>query len=148
MRYVLKTWEAQMVWRDRDEIGYDDYYNYLFKMAVEAPEHIDGFIIFDSEYPIAISLWDTDEPKHCVGLSNICNTHYKGLSAHIMTETCRILYEQGVETLNMGGSETKDLNEFKERTFRPQLSLQIHSAQLAQQNFIPRQQSLEVFAAQ
>lgn len=128
MRYVLKTWEAQMIWRDKDDIDFEDYYNALFMLAVKNPKHIDGFILFDKEFPIAISLWDPPNNKQIVGLSNICNTMYRGLSSFLMAKTCEVLFDQGVEFVNMGGSETKDLDAFKTQRLRPVKSLDIYSA--------------------
>ncbi|HCK32469.1 MAG: hypothetical protein CMH32_07250 [Micavibrio sp.] len=130
MKYVQKLWEAQMIFMDKETMDISSYYNELFNLTQLAPEKYTGLIFIADDQPVGYTIAEIVSPKDAVGLANICDTRIKKMAAYQAAKLCEHLNEQGIEKLNIGGSETKGLNDSKISNYRPSESIELLSARV------------------
>jgi hypothetical protein len=100
----------------------------LLKMLETNKFRLQGVKCTILESLVGYSLWERPSSRGttanlfaCVGLKE-----YKGLSAYLVVEACRILSEDKITYVNLGGSETNGLDRHK-RFFSPVKTLEIVS---------------------
>ena len=124
MEYLLHRWVSQ---RAADQLEYENLYapyEALFSMGINPLSELYGLMIYVDNQLEALGLWDISGSVRKTGnlFVNLCNTTIKGLSEFLIVKCCEMLYGQNIEHLNIGGSETEGLDNFK-RKFHPQSAL-------------------------
>jgi len=130
MRAALKFWEGNMIFNAKDTSDMSDFYIALFRIMEENPEAIDGLFFMQGRKSLGFSVWDTPSAGAANLLVSLCDTSVAELADYQVIESCRALHERGVETLNMGGSETQSLDSFKAK-YQPRESLKVLSADVS-----------------
>ena len=76
----------------------------------------------------AATIWDISNAKNCTAnvYINLCNVMYRGLSEFSVKTTAETLYAQGIQYMNLGGSETAGLDRYKKK-FVPAYSIDLCS---------------------
>ena len=79
---------------------------------------------------VAFTLWDVSNTQNPTANrhANLCDNSYVGLSDYVMKATAHTLYAQGIHRLNIGGSETASLDDYKNK-FLPAISINLCSVQ-------------------
>jgi hypothetical protein len=102
-----------------------------------------GHIFFVNDQVEAVTMWEL--PNNSLQIANawvsLCNTSCKGLSEFVMKTTAEALWEHGVPYINYGGSETKGLDDYKNK-YVPAYSLDLCSIDVAISGFDPVLRSL------
>ncbi len=125
-------------WANHNAANRDEYeslsapYESLFAWSLEKDSGLSGLMIFVDDALQAIGLWDVSnaERKTANLFANFCNVGINGLSEMLIVKSCEALSAQGVGYLNLGGSETANLDRFKAK-FDPALSLERCSLDIA-----------------
>jgi hypothetical protein len=89
---------------------------------------LDGLVFVIENQIQAVTIWDVSNPQHKMAnlYMNLCNVTYRGLSEFSIKATAAKLCEDGVPLLNLGGSETAGLDNYKNK-FAPVLSINLCS---------------------
>ncbi|MDD3028870.1 MAG: phosphatidylglycerol lysyltransferase domain-containing protein [Alphaproteobacteria bacterium] len=102
-----------------------------------------GHIFFVDEKVQAVTMWEL--PNNALQIANawvsLCNAHCNGLSEFVMKTTAEALWERGIPYINYGGSETKGLDDYKNK-YVPVYSLDLCSIDVALEGFDPILRSL------
>lgn len=133
MQSVLKFWEGNMIYNEKDTDDMADFYHAFFDAIKNDVIPVNGLIFMDGKRPAGFTVWDQTSLDSAVSLVNLSDTTVTGLSEFQRVSTCKVLHDNGVQYFNMGGSETAGLDEFK-RKFNPVKSLKIHSATVTYQH--------------
>jgi hypothetical protein len=78
------------------------------------------------------TVWDISNAKNCTAnlYMNLCNMAHRGLSEFCIKATAEILFAQGIQYMNLGGSETSGLDHYKKK-FIPAFSIDLCSLETA-----------------
>jgi len=102
-----------------------------------------GHIFFVDNCVQAVTMWE--HPNNTLKIANawvsLCNTKCKGLSEFVMKTTAEALWDIGVPYVNYGGSETKGLDDYKNK-YVPAYSLDLCSVDVAIKGVDPVLRSL------
>ncbi|MDD4616157.1 MAG: hypothetical protein PHW76_03450 [Alphaproteobacteria bacterium] len=103
-------------------------YEALFSHSIDKSSGLSGQMIFVDGVLQAVGLWDVSNShrKTANVYVNFCNTKIPGLSEFSMVACCRTLHNQGIDYVNLGGSETKNLDAYK-RKFAPAITIDLCS---------------------
>lgn len=106
-------------------------YDSLFSWSMEKESGLEGLMVFVDDTLQAVGLWDVCNPRRDTAnlFVNFCNVTLPGLSELLIVKSCERLQANGVAYLNLGGSETPGLDNFK-RKFDPAFSLDLRSYQV------------------
>lgn len=130
MRAVLKFWEGNMIFNEKDTEDMGDFYHELFAIMEKYPETINGLFYLKGRKPLGFAVWDKTTDKAANMFVNLGDTSIPGLSDYQMVTTCQALSEQGFKRVNLGGSEIQSLDAFKAK-YMPAESLKILSAEVS-----------------
>ncbi len=105
-----------------------DPYECLISWSTERTLGLSGLMVFIDNKLQAVTLWDVSngQQKTANLFVNFCNIDIIGLSDFMVVESCKTLRDQGVDYLNLGGSESDGLDSFK-RKFCPARSINMCS---------------------
>ncbi|MDD4616001.1 MAG: phosphatidylglycerol lysyltransferase domain-containing protein [Alphaproteobacteria bacterium] len=103
-------------------------YETLFSHGIDKSSGLSGQMIFVDGKLQAVGLWDVsnNHRKTANVYVNFCNTEIPGLSEFSMVQCCGTLHNQGIEYVNLGGSETENLDAYK-RKFAPAITIDLCS---------------------
>lgn len=150
LRYVLKIWQASMIWNDKDIDDINSYYELLFSYINNQPAHFDGLIFIDEhDMPAGFSIWEKPFHNQTVFLANLCDIKVAHLSYYQRMRSCAVLAQEGTLHLNIGGSETKGLDQAKRHVFSPAKSIQLYTSELhiaENENQIPQNSTAHTLA--
>lgn len=106
-------------------------YERLFELADELNGRISGLVFFLGTELVGFNMWDIAiHNKEIANQFAICSKSIiKGLSEWQTIIMSEFLQNQGVRYINLGGSETHDLDRFK-RKFSPFLSQEMHTIEV------------------
>ncbi len=78
---------------------------------------IDGHLFFVDGQLEAVTMWELPNTSLNVANAwvNLCNTGHNGLSEFVMKTTAETLSGRGIQYINYGGSETKGLDDYKNK---------------------------------
>jgi hypothetical protein len=93
-------------------------YQALLSLLVDEINQLGSLLFYKDEKLVGISVWETCTPTMALLHTNIANVFPKGLPHFLIRETCAYLYDTGIEYVNLGGSETPGLDQFK-KSFGP-----------------------------
>lgn len=125
-KYKFKNFFIYMIksffrYKKNDISTPDDYSNMITTIPQgEINKDYIKKIIYINKKPLAFVCTEQINHESCHGLyANVClYQESKWLSEYVMIETSKLLNDLGIRYLNMGGSETKGLDDFK-RKFLP-----------------------------
>jgi hypothetical protein len=103
-------------------------YQKIMEMLASPCFRLDGFVLKIDGAIQAFTLWDLSNGKAATAnrFANLCNLDYRGLPEFVTRYTAERLFISGIQYLNIGGSETVGLDQFKNK-FMPDYSLHLHS---------------------
>ncbi len=103
-------------------------YETLFSHSLDKALSLSGQMIFVDGQLQAAGLWDVsnNHQKTANVFVNFCNTEISGLSEFSVVKCCETLHGQGIDYVNLGGSETEQLDAYK-RKFAPAISIDLCS---------------------
>lgn len=105
---------------------------YQQTMDLLKDEHfnLDGLVFYIDGHIQAVTIWEPPNTSTQIANAwvNLSNTSYKGISEFVMKSVAETLYAKGILYLNFGGSETKGLDDYKEK-YIPTHSVQLCSMQ-------------------
>jgi hypothetical protein len=103
-------------------------YETLFSHSLDKSLGLSGQMMFVDGQLQAVGLWDVsnNQQKTANVYVNFCNTEISGLSEFSMVKCCETLHGQGIDYVNLGGSETEQLDAYK-RKFAPAISIDLCS---------------------
>lgn len=127
LRATLRFWEGNMILERKDTEDMSELYAALFDLMSDRKTEIEGLYSQRGRRPVGFSLWERSALGVANLFVNLCDTSITGLSDFQLVSSCRHLVEQGVDHLNMGGSELESLDAFKAK-FQPIKSISILSA--------------------
>lgn len=92
---------------------------------------LDGLVFILNHRVQAFTAWDTPANGMSIAnrFANLCNENILGLSDFVMQTVARELHHRNIQLLNLGGSETKGLDDYKTK-FIPEFSLDLCSAEI------------------
>lgn len=129
MRAVLKYWEGSMIFNSRDTQTMTEFYEEFFNILEEIHDGFDGLIYLQGKKPVGFSVWEVLDRKTANQFINLADSSITGLSDFQIVMSCTRLAEQDVRYLNLGGSEKKSLDQFKQK-YQPVKTLPLVSAQV------------------
>lgn len=134
MRSSILSWASGMVFSGNDsEHDMTGFYDALIEHVIKSPNMFDGFVLSDNREALGFSVWDnTGDTAN--SLASLSKRSMNGLSEFQKVTACRILSKKGIKRLNLGGSETETLNNFKLK-FQPCESISLHSYAVEFENF-------------
>lgn len=134
--------------RAEDKTEYENLYapyETLFSMSMNPLYGLKGLLVFIDDQLEGIGLWDVSGNQRKSGnmFVNLCNTAIKGLSEFLIVKCCEKLRQENVEYLNVGGSETEGLDNFKSK-FRPVISLNLSTVKVEANNYLMKKMKLPI----
>ena len=129
MRSVTRLWESRMIWSKKETDDMSDLHTTLMMLEEEHSNKTSGLAFFDGKYPVGFALWYQDDSKVANLLAHPCDVQVKGLAEYQIVKCCERLSTQGINRLNIGGSETSNLDRFKKK-FKPAHSILVKSAKV------------------
>lgn len=130
MKAVLHFWVGSLLASGLEQAEErTTFYTSLFNNLNECPSLFDGFVVHDRDEPVGFTVWDKGLHNIANSLASISRRSIKGLSEFQVVSACRILDEEGVAYLNLGGSENAELNTHKLK-FQPVHSIEINSYEI------------------
>lgn len=130
-RATLRFWEGTMILDRKDTPEMTQFYEHLFRILSTPIPEVGGLVFFKSARPVGFTIWENIGAGVANLYVNLCDTTITGLSDFQLVTTCQRLHEQGIEALNMGGSELPSLDEFKSK-FDPIATIDLYSARISQ----------------
>jgi len=90
--------------------------------------NLDGLVFFVDGVMEGAAMWEPPNTKTGIANAwvNLVNTEHKGICEFVMNSVSQTLFAEGIPFINYGGSETKGLDNFKEK-YGPAHSVQLHS---------------------
>lgn len=131
IKTIQHQWAAVQYQNNKAEPNQDliSFYEHMNKVFESHPKELQGLVFYQNAQPVAYNVWAlTTDRQHAVGIANPQTNYAPGLSAFVMYATCQFLRDNGVETLNIGGSETENQHFFKKNRYVPVKSLPVRSA--------------------
>ena len=125
---LLHRWASHSATTTEEYDNLYSPYENLFANSMDDGRGLAGLMIIVDDVLQAISLWDVSNRNRKTAnlFVNISNTEIKGLSELLIVKSCETLLAEGIEFLNLGGSETAGLDAYK-RKFCPVQSLELFS---------------------
>lgn len=140
IRASILLWASGMIFAG-NETGHDmtEFYDVLVKHIVMFPSLFDGFAVTNGKEALGFSVWD------CTGdtansLASLSKRAVDGISEFQKVTACKILAEKGIKYFNLGGSETKTLDDFKMK-FQPCESVDIYTYDV---DYVPFDSTMDV----
>lgn len=135
MRASILIWAALRI-NAGAESGYNmrEFYDATVKLISALPNSLEGFVVSHNGEPAGFSVWH-EAGDTANGLASLSRRSIKGMSEYMMVNTCQKLEARGVDKYNIGGSETKGLDQFKLK-FLPAESIQLNSYNVEYKNLI------------
>jgi len=130
----IMIWAGLMTFKDKKTHEMTGFYTALLKAMNVAPELFDGFVLIYQNEPIGFTIWDNCQTKTVSALANLSKRSIPYLSEYQLIRACQILNEKGVDQLDLGGSESQDLDAFKLK-LKPSSSVSLQSYQVNYNNF-------------
>ena len=132
---LLHRWVSKNAGSPYEYRNLYDPYETLFSWALNQQAGMSGAMIFIGSRLEAVGLWDISNIKRRTAnlFVNLCNTEIKGLSEFLIIRAAETLLGEGIQFLNMGGSETAGLDHYK-RKFIPDTSLPLASWSLSKKD--------------
>lgn len=126
MRASIFIWAGLMIDAGK-ESGHDmtEFYDTLVKLITSYPAMFDGFILSHQGEPAGFTIWDRAEGVSNA-LASLPRRSIRNMSSYQIITMCERLAEKGIKYVNLGGSETPELDRFKLK-FRPVDSLDLNS---------------------
>ena len=129
------------LWAEKRELGQyslEDFItsqNCLFNYLHVRELNIEGEIYFYKDCPVGFSIWDYSQSNNdlCNFFNMVFDNNIKGISEKIILTICQYIKSQGRDKLNIGGSETYGLNQFKKK-FCPSYSYNLSSYEIHKAN--------------
>lgn len=92
-----------------------DPYKKIFELHASDDFNLDGLVFIIDGAIQGLTIWEMPNSKNAVANSwvNICNTGYTGISEFMMKALAETLLKKGINLFNLGGSETKGLDDYK-----------------------------------
>lgn len=109
-----------------DVIG---FYDRALKLFTQKATNLQGLVFLIGGQIEAVAMWDVSNAENPAAniYVNLCNKNYSGLSEFVMKTISERALVQGIGYINVGGSETKGLDDYK-RKYIPAFSIDLHSA--------------------
>lgn len=126
---LVEKWAKRNVSSSFDFNNLTNPYHYLIDQVLAGSPGIKGFCVFQKGYLCSFNILAQVKEKRNImsSLAFISDIDVKGISGYTRKEISKILVNQGVEYLFLGGAETKGLYEFK-RKQRPIEEVLLQSA--------------------
>lgn len=134
MRAALKYWEGSMIANNKDTDNMSEFYERFFSLLDYYGGAYDGLLYFQGRKPLGFVVWDQINETQANSFINLADISISGLSDFQTVTTCRTLAERNVKFLNVGGSETENLDQFKVK-FQPDQSIQLLSIDVQYKDF-------------
>lgn len=134
MKAALKFWEGNMIISDKDTEDMAEFYHEFFRIIGNYNGRYEGMMFYDGKRPVGFSVWEPLSSDTANSFINLADTTITGLSELQTVSVCRYLSEQGIKFMNLGGSETENLDRFKTK-FLPCKSLNLHSYEVIYKDF-------------
>lgn len=113
-----------------DEAAISECHRQIVLLALNSPESLNSVVLKYQERIVGLYVWDkTGEVANALWFT--FNRHIDGLGFAQVVEVSKYLYDQGIQYLNLGGSETEGMDFFKTR-FRPVRSFHLKSILIEQ----------------
>ena len=127
MKASVLIWAGLMIHAGKEN-NHDmrEFYDTLIQHIVTFPQMFDGFIINHQGEPAGFTVWDNMGEETATALASLSRRSINNMSAFQLIEASKRLHEKGITRLNLGGSETPELNNFKLK-FRPVDSINLSS---------------------
>ncbi|OED37558.1 hypothetical protein AB833_23270 [Chromatiales bacterium (ex Bugula neritina AB1)] len=127
IRASILIWSGLMIYAGKDT-AHDmrEYYDSLVKYITAFPEAFDGFIVNYQGEPAGFVIWDDLGGNTATALASLSRRSISYISEYQLIEASKILHAKGIGYLNIGGSESLELDRFKLK-FRPSESMVINS---------------------
>tara|TARA_B100000508_G_scaffold102290_1_gene80667 strand:+ start:634 stop:1533 length:900 start_codon:yes stop_codon:yes gene_type:complete len=78
--------------------------------------NLSGFTVYEDNQPVGFTIWENPKNKGNTANAIIhCALHIQGLSEYIHFQMAKILLEQGIGQLCIGGAESQGLDAFKRK---------------------------------
>lgn len=121
-------WANQQAEKPEEFLDLVAPYKQTLKLLRNKTFGLDGLVFAVDGQIQAATIWDISNSKHRTAnlFMNLCNVTYRGLSEFSIAFTAERLLSDGVQFLNLGGSETLGLDRYKNK-FAPEFSLQLCS---------------------
>jgi len=129
MRAALKFWEGNMIANLKETEDMSALYEELFQVVQAYPDSARVIMFQQGRRPAGFTVWDEPCVKTANLLVNLGDTSITGLSDFQLVSACKTLRDQGVQYLNMGGSELETLDAFKAK-YQPVQTLKVLSAEV------------------
>jgi hypothetical protein len=107
----------------RSKLDFYSPYDYLFRLSLNPAARLQGMLVSANARPVALAIWDQPANRDSANcLCNLASRTVPGMSEWLIHALCVYLAGSGIPYLNLGGSETAELDRFK-RKFAPAVSL-------------------------
>jgi len=89
-----------------------EFYETLTKQLTLFPHFFDGFTVKTNKQALGFTIWDNNG-ENANALAGVNQRSISGMSEFQMVTACKMLADQGIKKYNLGGSETKALDDYK-----------------------------------
>lgn len=134
MSAALKYWEGSMIANNKDTDDMSAFYERFFELLGDYTEPYDGLLYFQGRKPLGFVVWDQVNNTQANSFINLADISVSGLSDFQTVTTCKTLKDKNVQYLNVGGSETENLDQFKQK-FTPICSIPLISIEVVYKDF-------------
>jgi hypothetical protein len=134
MSAALKYWEGSMIANNKDTDDMADFYERFFDLLNNYSGTYDGLLYSQGRKPLGFVVWDQISDTQANSFINLADINVAGLSDFQTVTTCQTLKDLGIKYLNVGGSETENLDKFKLK-FTPTNSLSLISVDVIYKDF-------------
>ena len=128
---VLDRWQSMI---DSGKLTEEDVlspYRKLAELASNPQNQVLSEVFFFRESVAAVNFYElpnsSGTPANVFG--PVCNTTIKGLSETVIVRMCSDLASRGIQYVNLGGSETSGLNQYKLK-YRPAANIELKTIKL------------------
>lgn len=134
MNAALKYWEGSMIANNKDTDDMAEFYERFFDLLRNYNGSYDGLLYLQGRKPLGFVVWDQINDTQANSFINLADISVAGLSDFQTVTTCQTLRDRGIKYLNVGGSETENLDQFKLK-FTPVKSLSLISVDVIYKDF-------------
>ncbi len=128
LKIFIHEWVAEHTY---DRHSFDEFispYNEMISLFENMTLGLSGLLFVQGKKIKALTLWDVSNGADRIAnrYVNLCNTSRRGMAEFVMHSVAKHLMNAGIRYLNVGGSETAELDQFKNK-FLPAYSIDLCS---------------------
>jgi Phosphatidylglycerol lysyltransferase, C-terminal len=136
LRRFVVAWAQHMTVQEDKIASYQGPYEKMLHLLEAGILKADGFIVLINDEIQSFTLWDisnTGANQTANQFVNITNVKYRGLAEFNTVHMAEMLFDKGIQYLNIGGAESVGLDSFKKK-FMPVESIELRSIVVAENN--------------